>query len=127
MREKRIFRLSREQRTEEERRFTINNIIDICENRKWKKIGITTSSKNYRGVEKVVHLLNKASDEKKTELDFCELKPITCFAEALAAAKECDSVILSEKYGYTYYSEFDKCTKLLEDNNIPIAGVTIVK
>ena len=49
------------------------------------------------------------------------------FAEALEEAKKCDGLILSESYGYTYYSELDKCTRLLEENNIPIAGVVIVR
>ena len=60
-------------------------------------------------------------------MSFCELKPVAYFAEALEEAKKCDGLILSESYGYTYYSELDKCTRLLEENNIPIAGVVIVR
>ena len=125
--ERKIHRLTRAQRIEEEKQFTVNGIIDVCKNSKWRNIGITSSSRNYRGIDTIIQLLNKRSKEKGLELSFCELKPVAYFAEALEEAKKCDGLILSESYGYTYYSELDKCTRLLEENNIPIGGVVIVR
>lgn len=127
MREKRIFKLTRNQKIEEEKQFAVNNIIDQCKKNNWKKIGVTSSSRNYRGTDLITRLLNKTSAENKVNLEFCELKPVSYFSDALQEAKTCDGVILSETYGYTYYSELDKCTEILEENDISIGGVIIFR
>ena len=127
MHEKNFYRLTRKQKIEEDRQFVINNIIDICREKNWDKIAVTSSSLNYRGNEKITTLLNKISNEKKLGMFFLELKPITYFAAALEKAKKCNGVVLLETYGDTYYTELDKAVSLLDENHISVAGVVIVK
>lgn len=126
MRELTKYKLTWKQKIEEERQFTVNRIISLCREKKWKKLGITSSSRNYRGIDLIVQQLNEIAEKKKLEMFFYELKPIAYFAESLEEAKQLDGVFFSESYGRSYYSELDKCTELLEENHISIGGVVII-
>lgn len=126
MRELAKYKLTRKQKVEEERQFTVNRIIDLCREKNWKKLGITSSSRNYRGIDVIVHHLNEIAEQRELEMSFYELKPIAYFAESLEEAKRLDGVIFSESYGRSYYSELDKCTELLEENHVSIGGVVII-
>ncbi|RGT71596.1 hypothetical protein DWX08_12795 [Ruminococcus sp. AF18-22] len=123
MQKEKIYRLSRKDKKRQEELFTLNKILSKCEKNEWKEIGLTTSSKNYRGIEQIAALLNEFAKKRKNVLEFEELKPVAFFADALEQAKKKDCIILVESYGETFYAELDKCSALLKEYNIPVMGV----
>lgn len=51
------------------------------------------------------------------------LPPISISSEAMEIARECDTLVLVEKYAHTKYSEFEKTLAIIKQENINLAGV----
>lgn len=127
MSEKKIHKLSREEKAQESIGYAVNSIIQLCVNNGYKRLGLTTSSVNERYTKEICELCIQEANIKKLELKFENLRPVALFSEELEKAKECDAVILIERYAYTHYSDIEKLQDIAERSCVKIAGVVSYK
>lgn len=115
------YKLSKKERQEEEWRFVLSNLIDELEKKGYKRVGITTSTKSRAYTDELLKNFNNDKFELK------EIKPVVIYSNAIKQAKQCDAVILVERYGFTVHNMFERTINLLRENGVNIAGVIAFK
>ena len=115
------YKLSKMERQEEEWRFVLSNLTDELKEKGYKKVGVTTSTKSRAFTEALMENLGNENFELK------EIKPVVIYSDAIKQAKQCDAVILVERYGFTEHNMFEKTINLLRENEVRIAGVIAFK
>lgn len=106
----------------EENKKTALNLVEICKKNNWKKIGIVSSTayKTDRMNAILMHFVKKTGE---TGIVFEQIEPLKVYADAILKAKECDAVILAERYNYTKFTEFEEMLRMLKEYKINIVGV----
>lgn len=66
---------------------------------------------------------NLAELKNSYDLVLVNLAPIGLFADAMLQAKECDALLLAEKYSKTRHSQFDRLLGEIKDNKLNLLGV----
>lgn len=103
--------------------YMLNTVLNRCEKNQWEKIGLTTSGLKVRYIDEIVNALNKQAIQKKMMIHVEKIKPINYFADGVEQARKCDAIIFVEKYADSYYKDMQRCVKLVEKEDIRIAGV----
>ncbi|RGU93389.1 hypothetical protein DWW31_08550 [Clostridium sp. AF15-17LB] len=115
------YKLSKMERQEEEWRFVLSNLTDELIDKGYKKVGVTTSTKSRIFTEALLENLNNENFELK------EIKPVAIFSDSIKQAKQCDAVILVERYGFTVHNMFERTINMLRENEVKIVGVIAFK
>lgn len=75
--------------------------------------------------EAFVELLLK--ERESADLVLVDMPPVALLSQALEYAKQCDTVLLVEKYAYSKYKEFEKTLCILKEHGLQVCGVVSYK
>lgn len=121
MREKKIYRLSKEEKAQSQLEYALQLIVAQAKENGWKQIGFTTSSKNERPLKRLVERVSELGE--KDGIKSKVIETLSQFPQNVFEAETCDIIIFIERYSYSYYSELDVCLRLLKKHEVSVLGV----
>ena len=104
-------------------KYTAKRIIWECQKNGYNKIGISSSLEKNPMSAEILEVLKQQGEKSGHNLQIVELPSINHYADALETARQCDAIILIERYLYSTYKELDKAVELAKNAEVNILGV----
>lgn len=111
----------------EEFKYAVNRIIRECKNREYNKLGFSSSLEKYLISDEFLKMCRNKAKEEEINVQIVKLQSINHYAEALENARDCDAIILVERYFDSTYKDIDKAIDLLKSIEVDILGVIGVR
>lgn len=111
----------------EEFKYAVNRIIRECKREKYSKLGFSSSLEKNPISDEFLKMCRNKAKEEEINVQIFKLQSVNHYAEALENARDCDAIVLVERYLDSTYKDFDRAIYLLKSIEVDILGVVSVR
>ncbi len=122
-----MVRMTKKERRIQEAGYAVNAILSKAKKSDCKIIGLTSCLGLEREIQWLCEKCNIRSKEKGFNIVVKELKSVINYAEALEEAKNCDAIVMVERYAITTYKMVEKMKEYLDREELKLLGVVSVQ